>query len=659
MKIKKLALLLATFILLCNSTYAKQYKYETVQGDPLKTRIYTLDNGLKVFLTQYKDEPRIQTYIPVRVGSKNDPSETTGLAHYLEHMLFKGSSNFGTMDWAKEGPMIAKIDSLFEVYRVTKDSAKRVALYHQIDSISYEASKVAIPNEYDKLMQAIGATGTNAFTSEDNTCYQENIPSNQLENWAKIQSDRFKTLVLRLFHTELEAVYEEKNRSMTHDAFRMHETLYAALYPDNPYGTQTTIGTQEHLKNPSMKNIREFFARYYVANNMAITMSGDFEYDEAIAIIDKYFSTLSSGNPAKNPYKPETPVTKPVAKNITGLEADQLYMAFRIDKPANSKEADILTMLDLMLANEGGTGLIDANLNQKQKVYRAYSTPDILEDNMALLFVGMPKTGQTLEEVRDLLLEQVELLKQGKFDDWMINAAIANLRYRETKKLESNTSRAMSIAQAYMMNIPWEQECKSIDRYSKITKKDIVDFANKYFKNNYVIIYKRQGTPEDMAKMTKPQITPVHINRDIESKFLQDIKNTKVKEIQPVFVDFNKDMTKSKYKGAEVLYVQNKENKTFELTFLFPMGIINDLKLEMALNYLNYLGTSKYTAEQLKQEFYKLACSYNIYQSRDDESRIAISGLSENMEKALDLLEQLLNDAQPNEEVVKNLIDEE
>ena len=258
-------------------TKSSTVPYESVPNDPMKARIYTLDNGLKVYLTVNKETPRIQTYIAVRVGGKNDPAETTGLAHYFEHLMFKGTTHFGTQDYEKEKPMLDEIERLFEVYRQTTDEAEREAIYHQIDSVSYEASKLAIPNEYDKLMAAIGATGTNAYTGFDQTVYVEDIPSNQIENWAKIQADRFENNVIRGFHTELETVYEEKNMSLTSDNRKVFEAILSALFPDHPYGTQTVLGTQENLKNPSITNIKNYHKTWYVPNNMAICMSGDLD----------------------------------------------------------------------------------------------------------------------------------------------------------------------------------------------------------------------------------------------------------------------------------------------------------------------------------------------------------------------------------------------
>ena len=200
-------LLLAACCLLTFSSFAQNYHKETYQNDPMNVIHYTLDNGLQVFMSVNKDVPRIQTYIAVRVGSKNDPSESTGLSHYLEHLMFKGTNHFGTLDWAKEQEQLKKIEALYEVYNHTTDPAQRKAIYHQIDSVSYEASKYAIPNEYDKMMSMIGAQGTNAFTSNDMTVYQEDIPSNELERWLMIEGERFANPVFRLFHTELEAVY--------------------------------------------------------------------------------------------------------------------------------------------------------------------------------------------------------------------------------------------------------------------------------------------------------------------------------------------------------------------------------------------------------------------------------------------------------------------
>ena len=319
----------AVIAIMALAASCSQYRYETVANDPLGTKIYTLDNGLKVYMSVNKETPRIQTYIAVKVGGKNDPSETTGLAHYFEHLMFKGTEQFGTSDYAAEKPMLDEIESLFEVYRKTSDETERNSIYRRIDSISYEASKLAIPNEYDKLMSLIGAGGTNAFTSQDMTVYVEDIPSNQIENWARIEADRFKHPVIRGFHTELETIYEEKNMSLTQDSRKIWEALDAALFPNHPYGTQTVLGTQEHLKNPSITNVKNYHRTWYVPNNMAICLSGDFDPDKMVEVIEKYF-----GDMQPNPelpvldFKQEEPIESPVVREVSGPEAENIMIGW-------------------------------------------------------------------------------------------------------------------------------------------------------------------------------------------------------------------------------------------------------------------------------------------------------------------------------------------
>ena len=656
---KNFPLVLLLFVMFGGTLAAQNYSYKTYPNDPLGVREYTLDNGLKVFMSVYKDAPKVQTYIAVRAGSRNDPHETTGLAHYLEHMMFKGTQKLGTTDWEKEKVLIQKIEDLFEAYRMFDDQATRAAIYHKIDSLSYEASKIAVANEYDKAMTAIGSTGTNAFTSNDYTMYVENIPSNQIETWCEIQADRFQHLVLRLFHTELETIYEEKNMSLTKDNRKVNDAMFAALFPHHPYGNQTTLGSQEHLKNPSMRNIRNFVATYYVPNNICISMAGDFDPDEAIKIIDKYWGNMKPGNVPELQFEREQPITSVITKTVSGLDAENTVRAYRLDSGNGSHDAMLADLLESVL-NNGKCGLIDLNINQQQRCMGAYAGTYTLNDYGAFMFGGQPVQGQTLEEVQALFDEQIALVKQGKFDDWMLEAAINNMKLAIMKHAESNNSRASQMAYAFVEHRSWGDVCNEINELSKITKKELVDFANRLFKdNNYVIVNKLQGEPEPILKVSKPPITPIEVGRDNESAFLHEIKAREVTPIEPVFVDFSKDLTKRKLaNGSEMLYVQNKENKTFNLIYRFDFGNrAGELgkTIDLAADVLEYLGTTKHTAEQLQEEFYKLACNYTVSVGAENIN-VSISGLSENMQDAMRLVEEILSDAQPNDQVLQMLV---
>ena len=657
---KKITMMLCfVTVMLAGSVSAQKYEYKTYPNDPLNIREYTLKNGLKVFMSVYKDAPRIQTYIAVRAGSKNDPHETTGLAHYLEHMMFKGSHKLGTTDWEREKKELDKIEALYEVYRRTTDDKRRAEIYHQIDSISYVASTIAIANEYDKSMTAIGSEGTNAFTSNDYTMYVENIPANQLETWAKVEADRFPNLVLRLFHTELEAVYEEKNISLAQDNRRVNEEMMRALFPHHPYGTQTTLGTIEHLKNPSMTNIYRFHHTYYVPNNMCIALAGDFNPDEAIKIIDKYFGSWVPGNVPEFHKVKEEPITSPIIRLVNGQDPESLTIAFRIEEGNGSRDALLAQAMEYVL-NNGSCGLIDLNLNQKQLCLGAYAGTYTLNDYSAFMLGGRPTQGQSLGQLRDLLLEQVELLKEGKFDEDLIKAGINQLKLQIMKRAESNNSRASQMAYAFVQHQTWDQVCNEIDELAKITKKDIVDFANRICKdNNYVIVFKHQDTPDPVAKVVKPAITPISVSRDNESAFLAQVKAdaAKAKPIQPVYVNFKKDLQKGKTKnGSEVLYVKNVENGTFNLQYYFDFGNSADKTSDLAADLVEYLNTDRHTAEQLQEEFYKLACSWNLSVG-GETIVVSISGLAENMEKAMTLVEEIMAGCQPNDEALSMLVE--
>ena len=636
-----------------------QYTYETVPGDPLEARIYTLDNGLKVYMTVNRDQPRIQTFIAVRVGGKNDPAETTGLAHYFEHLMFKGTTHFGTQDYEAEAPLLDQIEQQFEVYRQTTDPAARTAIYHTIDSLSYEASKLAIPNEYDKLMTAIGASGTNAYTGFDVTCYTEDIPSNQVENWARIQGERFQNCVIRGFHTELETVYEEKNMSLTRDARKVSEAMLAALFPHHPYGTQTVLGTQEHLKNPSITAIKNYFHQWYVPNNMAICLSGDFDPEQMIRTIDRYFGALEPNpNLPRLQFEPEQPITEPIVREVYGLDAENVALAWRLPAAAD-RDMEALTVLSQVLYN-GQSGLIDLDIAQQQKALSAFAYPMSMADYSVMIMQGRPGPGQTLEQVQQLLLEELRKLREGEFDEALLEANINNFRADQLRQQERNSARADMFVDAFINGAEWADEVTALDRMAQLTKQDIVDAANKYLLDtNYAVIYKRQGPDPNEQKIAKPQITPIVMNRNAQSDYLLEVQASEVAPIEPVFLDYSTDLAVLQGPGdVEVIYKKNERNELFELNIIVDMGDRHDPLLSLALDYLDYLGTSDLTAEQLKAEFYRMACDYS-FRVGTERTTLSLRGLSEYLPEALALLEHLLADAQANPDVLTKLVGDE
>ncbi len=663
---KKIPALLLLILALASCTKPDQYElkkgesngysYEYVENDPLKVRIYTLKNGLKVYMSQYEAAPRIQTQIAVKAGGKNDPATNTGLAHYLEHIMFKGTGDFGTLDWTKESVLLDSIEHMFTHYGTLTDSVQRADYYKLIDNVSNEAAKYAIANEYDKMVGEIGAQGTNAYTTEDRTVYINDIPANQIENWLQIEGNRFKKIVPRLFHTELEAVYEEKNRSLDNDYWKTYETLYQTIFSKHPYGTQTVIGTIDHLKNPSITEIKNYFTTYYRPNNVAICLSGDLDYDKTIALVDKNFGDWQTNEQLPVWTKvEEAPLTASVTKEVYGPDAEWIQMGFRFDGKS-SEDAKLLRLTDMILANSKA-GLIDLNLKQAQKVIEPSSYVDYLNDYSIHTFTGRPREGQSLDEVKNLLLEQIELLKKGEFEDWLIEATINDLKKSNIKKSEQNWSRSDDLVMAFTNSIPWSTYISEIDQLKKYKKEDIVKFANEHYKDNYVVVYKRNGKDANAKKVTKPSITKVPLNKENKSPFHEKLAANKVDKLKPVFLDYSKDITTLKMnKEVEVLYTPNKENDLFTLYYLSDLGTNNNPKMNVAVEYLQYVGTDELSAEDVQKEFYKLGCAFNVFAS-EDRTYVYLEGLNENMDKSVALFEKLLANAKADDKATKNMID--
>ena len=631
------------------------YSYKYVSNDPMGARFYTLSNGLTVILSQNSREPRVAVKIAVRTGSNNDPHDHTGLAHYLEHLLFKGTDKFGSLDWSKEKPLLDSIDNLYELYNSTTDVAKRKEIYRQIDKVSGAASKFAIANEYDKMMASIGTQRSNAHTSVEETIYEEDIPSNAIDKFMTIQAERFRNPIFRIFHTELEAVYEEKNRGLDDDNRKLFEAMLYNLFPTNNYGQQTTIGTIEHLKNPSLKAIRQYYYKYYVPNNMAIIMAGDFNPDKLIKTIDHDFAYMKAKPVEEYKAIEPRPVAGPIVKEVFGPSAESVRLAYRTG-PSNTHEAIMVDMLGSILAN-GKAGMLDLNLNKQQKVLGASAGNIQFKDYGIFLVLASPKQGQTVEEVKDLLMEQISKLKKGDFDESLLKAIVANTKLGKLQALEINDNRAVAIGNQFIKNggKKWETEVGSVEEMSKVSKKELVDFANKLLQdNNYVLIYKRKGEDKSIVKVEKPPITPVETNAGKQSSFVQEITKQPLPKIEPVWLDYTKDLQRSKVGNADVLYVNNKNNELFRLYYRFDMGSWNNKLLPIASQYLQFLGTDKFSSEDISKHFYDLACNFTVV-TANEETTVTITGLQENFNKAVTLFEDLIHNCKPDEAALTGL----
>ncbi|NUO01322.1 MAG: insulinase family protein [Saprospiraceae bacterium] len=637
-----------------NDLLTRKYNYQTFTNDPIQVKEYTLSNGMRLFMSVNRHEPRVFSNIVVRAGSKHDPAETTGLAHYMEHMLFKGTSKIGTTDWEREKVLLSEIADLYERHRQTTDETVRKTIYAQIDQLSNEAARLAAPNEYDKLVTALGAEDTNAYTWVEQTVYVNDIPGNELERWMYLESERFRMMALRLFHTELETVYEEFNIGQDRDFRKVGNTLRSLLFPDHPYGTQTTIGSAQHLRNPSHHNIQWYFKTYYVPNNMAIVLAGDFDPDEAVAIAERYFGDYQPQPIPEFHYKEQADIKVPLRSEVWGLESPWVEIGWRFGGSRTTDQL-LLPMISDILHNEQA-GLLDLNLNQQQKVLEADAWAWYYEDFSAFGLHGKPREEQTLEEVETLLLGEIERIRKGEFEDWMLEAVVRNQYLTEIKNYESNRGRVSALTTAFILGVPWEEYARHTEWLRTVTKAQLVDFVQKNLRmDNFAVVYKRQGPDPNVIKVEKPAITPVELKRDAVSDFARNFLSIQTPRLKPQFADFEGIQQLKMTGGVELDYVANKDNSLFRIDYIFEMGRLSDRHMSLAFTYLPYLGAGKYSAEALQKEWYRLGLSFDVT-VYDDRSYLTISGLDESLEAGLELLEYLLANLRGDEQVLENVV---
>ncbi len=632
-----------------------QYVFQTVPGDPLKALQYTLPNGMKLLMSINANEPRIFTNIAVRAGSKQDPADATGLAHYMEHMLFKGSSRLGALEWEQERVYLQQISDHYEQYRQTEDPEKRAQIYREIDRLSFAAAQLAAANEYDKLAGAIGAKATNAYTWVEQTVYVNDIPSNELERWMQLESERFRMLALRLFHTELETVYEEFNISQDQDTRKVNNAIRSALFPQHPYGTQPTIGLAQHLKNPSLAKIQAFFQTYYVPNNMAIILAGDFQPEEAVRLAERYFGHYQPRPIPPFTFEEQPPLAGPLRREVQGQQAAFVDIAWRLDG-ARTNAPFMLEIIQQLLFNYQA-GLMDLNLNQQQRLLESHAWSWVYEDYSAFGLYAKPRQDQPLPEAERLLMGELEKLKNGDFEDWLLPAVIRDLRLQDIHSNESNQGRAQDLVQAFILGIDWQRMTGRFAFWESLRKEDIVAFAREHLReDNCVVIYKQQGSDPNLIKVEKPPITPVELQRDALSAFGRAFLEVGTPPLAPVFADFEQAIHRRQLQaGLDFDYVYNPDNQIFRLDFVFEMGKFHDPLLPLALLYLPYLGTSDYSAPALQQKLFSLGLSLD-YKCTNETTYLTLSGLDESLEEGLRLMEHLLAKVQENQAALDNVV---
>lgn len=654
MKFKSLikSLIIVFFIISGLSSYAIEFNSGT-----LKIAQFTLDNGLTVILNEDHSRPEVFGIVAVRAGGKNDPADATGLAHYMEHMLFKGTQALGTTDWEKEKPHIDRIFELYDKLSKAPSDEERQRIQLEINEESLKASEFAIPNELSNLINGMGGTNLNAGTGPDYTVYYNKFPSSQIDKWIDLYAHRFKDPVFRSFQAELEVVYEEKNMYSDQFQSKLFDEFQAVLFKNHPYGQQPLIGTIDHLKNPSLRRMFEFYQSYYVANNMVLVISGDFKTSHVMPQIEEKFGALPSGEIPEKKVFNEEPFNGREFHEARLTPVKLGILGFRTVTDGHPDYLPIEVALGV-LNNRNQTGLLDRlAIDGKILAAQAFGLP--YTDHGAVAFLMVPKiVGQKLPEAEDLVLAEIKKLANGNFEDWMVEAVKLRMYMDFQRSLESIENRAILFAEAYTSGKTIEEVLAYPDNIMKVTKDDVMRVAKSYFGNNYLAFHSKMGFPKK-EKMEKPGFKPLLANTNAKSEYTKHFET--LPSLESVFtpIDFDNAVEKrSIVNGVDLLHVTNPLNDIFTITMKFNVGEQHIDLLDKATELMFYSGTSNLKVDELKSEFAKIGCTYSIW-SDDSYTYVSLEGIEKNMPKALLLINDLITNPKLDQGKLKVIIDGE
>lgn len=622
--------------------------YFSVQSQSLEIEVFQLENGLTVYLNEDPGANNVFGAVWVNAGGKHDPSDATGMAHYLEHMLFKGTQTLGTVDFTQEKPHLDAIRNLYDQLATANDEQKLV-IQKKINQHELKASEFAIPNEFDRLIKSVGSTRVNASTNFDYTNYYNFFPSNQINRWLDIYAHRFQNPVFRLFQSELETVYEEKNRAGDNLERRVSTKFQEYIYGEHPYSSQTVLGSVAHLKNPSLSKMYQYFEDYYVANNMALILSGNFDSEQVKTSIKQTFGKLRSGKiPEFTKFEQGSFSGKVVEKvRITPIKAG--FMGYKLVSATHPDRAG-LEIIGEMMVNNNGTGFID-EMSLNNEVLYAGGYQEFLKDDGSTFIFYVPKVlGKSLKKFEEKIRAEFKAIKEGDFTEDYLNSIKNGLYKSRQRAMEDLDDRAWHIGYSFILGLDWDSYQGLTKRISDLSKEDVMDVARRYYGDDFFVLQSRTGFPKKV-NLKKPPFQPITRRTEATSAYAAYFKSIPELKPEPRFIDFEKDV---KVVDDYIYLTENKLNDIFTLRLTIAKGLEKNKYYSLLAGALDASGTDKFSPKVIKQKFANLGASYNCY--ADIASfNITLTGLDANFKKTLDLLLHLLDEFKPTDHTFKYL----
>ena len=610
-----------------------------VMNAQVKVKTMKLDNGLKVVMCEDHSSPQVFGALYVHAGSKNDPVDATGMAHYFEHIMFKGTDRIGTINWDAEKVYLDSIDIMYDKLHETTDAEARATIQQKINQLSLASTDYAIPNEVDVILTKMGGEGLNAGTSYDQTIYYNSFPANQIGKWMDVYAERFRYPVFRLFQSELETVYEEKNMYGDEPLNAFTEYLFQELFGEHPYG-RPIIGLTEHLKNPQTSKMREFFNTYYVANNMTLILVGDINTEEIEPMVAEKFGTWRSGKiPARPKYTLPT-FNGPTLKEVRMTPVKIGVIGWRGVK--NSDPDYLPLSIACSLFCNGETGIMDKEMLDGKIMMSMLQSLSLEDDGINIIFYVPKLIGQSHEKAEKIVFDCLDKLKKGEFSDDLFEAIRTNMLKEREQETENLNSLAMLFFGLEQRGMTYDDYLAETERIKTITKDEIVAIANKYFDDNYLDIRSKMGFPEK-DKVDKPNWKPIEAkNTDAKSDFAKMIEAEEVPAVTPQVIDFKEDVRINKINDCfTMISTKNPYNDIFNMSISHNYGTIDNPDLNRAIDYWGMQGTDKKSYEEFSLELQKLGAKVWV-RATQSNTNINIEGFEKDLDRILELCEEKL-----------------
>ena len=632
------------------------YQSQAEDLNALKVKEYRLENGLTVWLNEDHSQPKVFGAVVVKAGAKDCPD--TGIAHYFEHMMFKGTDRIGTLDYESEKVLLDSIAMKYDELAMTEDTAARARLQKEINELSIRSSEYVIPNEFNRLINRFGGSGLNAATSYDATIYFNTFSPQYMVQWAEINSERLINPVFRLFQSELETVYEEKNMYGDFIGGQVMDTLMARYFGPHPYA-YPIIGSTKNLKNPRLTEMHKFFEDYYVASNMALILSGDFDAQQVMPILEKAFSRIRSGNAPKQEKVMLPPFngreTMKVKFPIPFIKA--MGLGFR-GVSANHEDQVALNIAVNLLNNANGTGYLD-KLMVEHKLMGALAINESMNEAGILAVAIMPKLLiQSYSSAEKMVWDEINRVKNGDFSDEMFNSLKLEQKRQYASSLENIDSRATIMMNLFSQGKSWNDYLNEVARIESITKEDVVRVAQKYFSNNYLCVTKSTGKyPKD--NLPKPVFSPVvPRNADASSSYAKQLEKIPEQQVAPRIIDFEKDVKTSKLTPLVTLYTTpNPLNDIFTLNISYGIGALEQPELMQLTNYLQLLGTESLSFEQFRSRLQSIGSTL-AFDVTPDAFVMKVTGFDNHIDETMELVGDFIRHAKADDKKLRQIVDD-